>query len=125
MQWRPDASAAEDAGSSQRDPESREIAVTRTVVGFSVLLLVMSAVDLVTTEVALRLGAVELNPVMAPVVGTRWAVLVKLGLPAAVVLAAPRVRSLLVARALKLALIIYIAVVVFNVTQLIAVMALS
>ena len=102
------------------DQPPSAMTTTRKITAFAIMLLVLSAVDLLTTEMSLRLGAVELNPLVSPIVGTPWMVLVKLGIPAAVVLAAPIAKTIVVARALKLAVIVYIAVAVFNVTQLLA-----
>lgn len=98
--------------------------VGRVAVTLSILLLVLSAVDLVVTEIGIRhFGGVELNPLLAPLIGTPWALVVKLGLPATILLLAPKARAPFIARALKLAVVFYVAITVFNVTQLIVLAA--
>jgi len=93
-------------------------AARSTLTVLAVVLLGLSAIDLAITELAIRrLGAVELNPLMEPLIGTPWAVVVKLGIPALVVVTVHRARSRLVAVALAGTVAFYGTVSVVNVTQ--------
>ena len=87
-------------------------------VALAVALLALSALDLVVTEIGVvRYGATELNPLVASILGTPWAVLIKVGLPAVIVLLAYRVRTEFAVRALRIAVAVYIVVVSFNLAQ--------
>lgn len=92
-----------------------------TLRALAVVLFALSALDLVITELAVaRLGAIELNPLMSPLIGTPWAMAVKLSIPAAVVLTVHRTRSRLVAGTLVATIVFYGSVSVVNVTQVLA-----
>lgn len=97
----------------------------RAAVALSVALAVLSILDLVSTEVSMAHGAVELNPLMAPLLGTPWAVAVKAGLPLVVVALAMRVRSTAIVPYLRVAVAAYLAVVLFTTTQLVVVVGVG
>lgn len=104
---------------------TRAADVGYAAVALAVALFALSALDLVSTEVSLAHGAVELNPLMAPLLGTPWAVVVKIGIPAVVVALALRVRSSTVIPALRIAVATYLGVVLFTTAQLVIVLGLA
>jgi hypothetical protein len=87
-------------------------------VALAVALFALSALDLVVTEIGVvYYGATELNPLMASILGTPWALVVKLGLPAVIVILAYKVRTAFAVRALRVAVAVYVVVVIFNLAQ--------
>jgi len=95
----------------------------RDAVALAFALLTLSALDLVVTEIAVRhLGAVELNPLVEPLLGTGWAPLFKVGLPAVILLFASRIRTSMVFGALRTLVAVYLAVAVFTTGQFVAAM---
>jgi Domain of unknown function (DUF5658) len=91
----------------------------RSAVALAVALVPLSILDLLITEFGVRhFGAVELNPIMEPLVGTGWAPLVKIGLPVFILLLAPKVRSGFVVAALRGMVALYLVVAVVNMGQL-------
>ena len=90
----------------------------------AVALIALSALDLVVTDFAVtHMGAVEMNPLVAPMLGTPWAAAVKVGLPAAILLLATRIRSHWVLFALRTLVAVYVVVALVNLGQFIAVVA--
>lgn len=78
-------------------------------------LLVLNVADLVLTRRLLGMGGVEANPVMAPLIGGGWGVLIKVALPVAVgvrCLRAPLTRGLVLA--LCWVCVLYLGVVLWN-----------
>lgn len=93
-------------------------------VALAVALFALSALDLAVTEIGVAsFGATEMNPLMASIIGTPWALVVKLGLPAIIVLLAYKVRTALAIGALRIAVAVYIVVVIFNLAQFAVVIA--
>lgn len=96
----------------------------RAAVALALALAALSTLDLVVTEIGVsRFGAVELNPLMAPLLGTMWAPLLKVGLPTVIVLFASRIRTRFVFRALRTLVAAYLVVAVFTTGQLLLVVA--
>lgn len=72
--------------------ELREL--RRLAVVLAVTLLVLNVLDTVATNIlVLDFGAVEINPIVAPMVGTPLMVALKVGLPIVVIALATRVTS--------------------------------
>lgn len=70
-------------------PELRRVAVV-----LALALLALNVLDTVATNIlVLDFGAIELNPIVAPMVGTPLMVALKVGLPLLVIALATRVRS--------------------------------
>lgn len=89
-----------------------------TTVALAVALFALSALDLVVTEIGVvHYGATEMNPLMAPMLGTPWALVVKIGLPGFILLLAHKVRTTFAIRALRTAVAVYLVVVCFNLIQ--------
>ena len=66
----------------------------RVAVVLAVALLVLNVLDTVATNIlVLDFGAVEINPIVAPMVGTPLMVALKVGIPIVVIALATRVRS--------------------------------
>jgi hypothetical protein len=96
----------------------------RAAVALALALAALSTLDLVVTEIGVsRFGAVELNPLIAPLLGTMWAPLLKVGLPTVIVLFASRIRTRFVFRALRTLVAAYLVVAVFTTGQLLLVVA--
>ena len=69
-------------------------AIRRVAVALALVLLVLNVLDTVTTNIlVLEFGAIEINPIVAPMVGTPLMVALKVGLPLVVIALATRVRS--------------------------------
>ncbi len=64
-------------------------------------------------------GAIEINPLMAPLVGTGWMVLLKVGLPVVVIALASRVRSRRSVTLLSIVVAVYVGVVTLGLGQLV------
>lgn len=66
----------------------------RVAVVLALALLALNVLDTVATNIlVLDFGAVEINPIVAPMVGTPLMVALKVGLPIVVIVLATRVRS--------------------------------
>jgi Domain of unknown function (DUF5658) len=90
----------------------------RTAVALAIALVALSALDLVVTEIGVtHLGAIELNPLMAPILGTMWAPALKIGLPVFILMLASRIRTAFVLNALRALVAVYLAIAVLNVGQ--------
>lgn len=85
----------------------------------AVALLVLNILDLVATDVLVgQLGAIELNPLVEPMLGTPWVVLVKVGLPMVAIALATRVSSWRAVGLIWSVIGIYVLVTLFNVGQI-------
>ena len=94
----------------------RGVRITATALAFA--LLALNLLDAIVTDFALRnLGAIEVNPIMAPLAGTNAAIAVKVALPLAVMVLAATVAGPRSVMALRWTVGIYIAVVVFGLSQ--------
>jgi predicted anti-sigma-YlaC factor YlaD len=81
-------------------------------------LLTLNILDLMVTDLGLRhLGAVEINPFMAPLLGSPWAAAVKIGLPLGIMLLAARIRRPRIVLFLRVAVLIYLLVAVITLGQ--------
>jgi hypothetical protein len=90
----------------------------------AVALLALNALDIVVTKLSIAsLGAIEVNPVMAPLVGTPWATVLKLGIPIGVFALATRIGSSRTVGVLRVAVAFYMVVAIIGVSQLVYVLA--
>lgn len=91
----------------------------RAAIALSVALLALNALDLTVTMFNIEnLGAVELNRLVAPLLGTPWALVLKLGIPLGIIALATKVTSLWTVNLLRVAVSIYLVVVMIGVGQL-------
>lgn len=96
----------------------------RSAFALALALVALSTLDLVVTEMGVRhLGAVELNPLVAPMLGTPWALLAKIGLPALILVLATRIRTRFVFGMLRALVAIYLAVAIINMGQFLLVVS--
>jgi hypothetical protein len=91
----------------------------RVAVVLALALLVLNVLDTVATNILVgNFGAVELNPLMAPLVGTGWMVLLKVGLPIVVIVLAARVSSRRTVVMLSTLVVFYVFVAALGLGQL-------
>ncbi len=102
--------------SSVVDAELPDIRKAAAALAFA--LLALNVLDLTVTNFNIHtLGAVELNPLMAPLIGTPWAVVAKIGLPVGIVIMAPWGRSNRMLGALRVVVAIYLVIAIIGVGQ--------
>lgn len=109
MRWlAPDHGAA---ASPSRDRSS--------AVALAIALLALNVLDLVLTDFGIRtLGAREVNPLMAPLIDTWWAVVLKVGIPLAVVAMATQVRSARTVLLLRVVVALYVTLAIATLAQI-------
>jgi hypothetical protein len=91
----------------------------RAAVALAVALLALNVLDLMVTNLNVgRFGAVEINPLMAPLIGTHWAPIVKIGIPLGIIALAPWGRSARMLGLLRTVVAIYVVIAVIGVGQL-------
>ncbi len=84
----------------------------------AITLLTLNVIDLVVTNLnIMHFGATELNLLVAPLLGTPWAVIATVGIPLAIVVLGMGVRSVQELRAIQVAVGIYMVVVLLGVGQ--------
>lgn len=82
-------------------------------------LLALNVLDLVVTNFNVNtLGAVEINPLVAPLIGTPWVVVVKIGIPLGILALSPWGRSTRVLGMLRVVVAIYLIIAIIGVGQL-------
>jgi hypothetical protein len=93
-------------------------AFRRGAAALALALVALNILDYTVTNFNIQnLGAVELNPLFAPLIGTPWALGVKIALPLAVVIMATAVRSAKVLTLLRTVIAIYLVVAIFGLGQ--------
>ncbi|HSJ70815.1 MAG TPA: DUF5658 family protein [Acidimicrobiia bacterium] len=93
--------------------------VRNAAIALGVALVALNVLDLMVTDLSIRhFGATEVNPIMAAVLGTPWAVLLKVGLPTAILALTPHLRSGRALVYLRTAVFIYMVVTIVNLGQL-------
>jgi hypothetical protein len=98
------------------DPRSGE---RSSAVALAVALLALSVLDLVLTDFGIRaLGAREINPLMAPLIGTSWAPIVKIAIPLVVVVTTTQVRTQRAVRMLRIVVGLYLALTIVTLAQI-------
>lgn len=106
--------ASGDSVDDRRLPGLRRVAVV-----LALALLVLNVLDTVATNILVGdFGAVELNPLMAPLVGTGWMVLLKVGLPIVVIALASRVKTRRSVTLLSTLVVFYVLVAALGLGQL-------
>jgi len=82
-------------------------------------ILALNVLDLTVTNFNVdRLGAVEINPIMAPLIGTPWAVVVKIGIPILIIAMAPLGRSFRMLGVLRIVVAIYMVIAIIGIGQI-------
>ena len=103
---------------SGRVPDRDLPAFRRGAFALALALVALNILDYTVTNFNIEnLGAVELNPLFAPLIGTPWALVVKIGLPLTVVLLASAIRSTKALMLLRTVVAIYLAVAIFGLGQ--------
>jgi hypothetical protein len=91
----------------------------RAALALAFALLALSALDLAVTNFNIdNLGAVEMNPLIAPLIGTPWAAVVKIGIPSGILAVAPLAMSTRVLGMLRVVVAIYLVIAIVGVGQL-------
>ena len=81
--------------------------------------LALNVLDTVATNIlVLDFGAIEINPLMAPLVGTGWMVLLKVGLPVVAIALDTRVGSRRSVTLLSIVVAVYVFVAALGLGQL-------
>jgi len=89
------------------------------VLALGFALLALNLLDLLLTDLSISaFGGTEVNPLMAPIVGTPWAAAAKLGIPILVMALAIKVRSWRTVAFLRIAVAIYVLVAVVTLAQI-------
>lgn len=92
--------------------------IRRTAVALGVALLALNVLDLFVTNLIIdRFGGFEANPLMAPLIGTPSATVVKVGICVAVIALATRITSTRMVTSLRVAVAVYVVVTTVNVGQ--------
>lgn len=92
--------------------------IRRTAVALGVALLALNVLDLLVTNLIIeRFGGLEVNPLMAPMIGTPSAMIVKVGICVVVIALATRITSPRMVTFLRLAVVVYLIVTTVNVGQ--------
>ncbi len=93
--------------------------VRNAAIALGVALVALNVLDLMLTDLSIRhFGAIEVNPIMAVFLGTPWAVVLKIGIPAAALALTPRLRSGRTLAYLRVAVGIYMVVAIVNLGQI-------
>jgi hypothetical protein len=101
----------------QRVPESY-LDIRRSAVSLGLALLVLNILDLTITRINIeKLGGVELNGLIAPLIATPWALVLKIGIPAWIMFLAVWVESARMVTFLRVAVVIYLVIVIIGVGQ--------
>ena len=109
----------ESSSSEGRVPEGDLSELRKAALALAFALLALNALDLTVTMFNIEnLGAVELNRLVAPLLGTPWALVLKLGIPIGIIALATRVTSVWTVNFLRVAVSIYLVVVMIGVGQL-------
>lgn len=92
----------------------------KVAVALAIALLALNILDIVVTNVLVEgFGATEVNPLMAPLVGTPWMVVLKVGIPIVVIGLATRVSSRRSAALLSIVVAVYVLVTAFGLGQIV------
>jgi hypothetical protein len=109
---------------SGRVPDRDLPSFRRGAFALALALVALNILDYTITNFTIeKLGAVELNPLFAPLIGTPWALAVKIGLPLIVVLLASAIRSTKALTFLRTVVAIYLAVAIFGLGQVALIVA--
>jgi hypothetical protein len=91
----------------------------RAAMALAFALLALNVLDLTVTNFNINnLGAVEVNPLVAPLIGTPWAVAVKIGIPVGILAMAPWAISTRMLGWLRVVVAIYLTIAIIGVGQL-------
>lgn len=100
-------------------PDIRTAATT-----LAIALLALNVLDVAVTNFNIdHLAAVEINPIMAPLIGTPWAILAKIGIPIVIIALAAWGRSVRFFGLLRVVVAIYLVVVIIGIGQIAYVVA--
>ena len=92
--------------------------IRKAAAALALALLILNILDVTVTNFNIKnLGAVELNPLMAPMIGTPWAVVFKVGIPITIIAMATWGRSFRLLGVLRAVVGIYLVVVIIGLGQ--------
>ena len=92
----------------------------KAAAALALALLLLNILDVTVTNFNIEnLAAVEMNPLMAPMIGTPWAVIFKIGVPVAIIAMAIWGRTFRLLGVLRVVVVIYLAVVILGVGQIV------
>lgn len=90
----------------------------RIAVALALTLLTLNVLDIAATNILVEgFGAVEINPLMAPLIGTPWAVALKVGIPMVAIAMATRVVSRRSVTLLSIVVALYVLVAALGLGQ--------
>lgn len=93
--------------------------IHKATTSLALALLLLNILDVTVTNFNIEnLAAVEVNPLMAPMIGTPWAVIAKIGIPIAIVVMAIWGRTSRLLGPLRFVVAIYLVVVIIGVGQI-------
>ena len=102
-------------GADEREPSD----LRRAAMALAFALLALNVLDLVVTNFNVnRLGAIEINPLVAPLIGTPWVVVVKIGIPLGILALSPWGRTTRILGMLRVVVAIYLTIAIIGVGQL-------
>jgi hypothetical protein len=93
--------------------------IRKAAVALALALLLLNILDVTVTNFNIKnLGAVEVNPLMAPIIGTPWAAVFKVGISIAIIAMATWGRSFRLLGVLRIVVGIYLVVVIIGLGQI-------
>lgn len=96
----------------------------KAAVALALALLLLNILDVTVTNFNIKnLGAVEVNPLMAPMIGTPWAAVFKAGVPIAILAMATWGRPFRLVGTLRIVVGVYLAVVIIGLGQFVYALA--
>lgn len=108
----------EQTAGSVRQSVEFDSTIRRSAVALALALFALNVLDLVVTDFAVTfLDAIELNPLMAPLIGTPWAIVVKVGLPIGIIALATQASTWRAVRFLRIVVAVYIVVAMITLSQ--------
>jgi hypothetical protein len=92
--------------------------VRNSAIALAIALFTLNLIDLTITNVNINnFGATEINKLFAPLIGTQWAGIAKLGVPALIIILAMHVKSTRPLNVIRAVVGIYMIVVIIGVGQ--------
>jgi hypothetical protein len=94
--------------------------IRKAAVALALALLLLNILDVTVTNFNIKnLGAVEVNPLMAPMIGTPWAAVFKVGIPITIIAMATWGRSFRLLGVLRVVVGVYLVVVIIGLGQIV------
>ena len=101
------------------DDRSKTDEIRTAATALAIALVGLNLLDIIVTELAIdRFGAIEVNPLMAPIVGTPAASALKVIIPLVVLALATRARTWRAVTTLRIVVAIYLVIAIIGVGQI-------